>query len=79
MSRKRKAYFAQMSLLGDGHKSKHFDTLEGARAWLLENGGGTVKKRYAEVIHASGHDLGRVVFDPPLRVWGTVEEVGTDT
>lgn len=75
MSKKKKSYFAQMSLLGEGPKSKHFDSIEDARIWLQVNGGGTIKKRNAKVIYASGSGLGRVVYDPPLRVWGEVEEV----
>lgn len=76
MTSRKKPYFAQMSLLGDGHRAKHFDTIEEARSWLSEHGGGSIKKRYAKVIHASGEGLGRVVFTPSLRVWGVVEEVG---
>lgn len=71
---RRKPYFAQTSC-GESHRSKHFDTIEEARVWLLGNGGGTIKKCHAQIIHASGYGLGRVVFDPPLRVWGEIEEV----
>ena len=75
MSTEKKGYLAQMSLLGDGHKARYFDSIEEARIWLLPNGGGTIKKRNAGVMYGIGDGSDRVVFDPPLRVWGEIEEV----
>jgi hypothetical protein len=74
---RKKPYFAQTALCGPaGHKAKYFDKIEDARVWLSDNGGGSIKKRNAATVYASGFGLGRVEYDPPLRVWGVVEEVG---
>ncbi len=73
MAKKRKKYFAQNRHYDPKfHRAKHFTTLQEAITWIEEQGGGTVKKRNAGVIHGSGYGLGRVEFDPPLRVWGEV-------
>ena len=69
MARK-KRYFAQIKSSDPKlHRAKYFDFFDDAKEWLEQNGGGTVKKRNAGVVHSSGMGLGRVVFDPPLRVW----------
>jgi viroplasmin and RNaseH domain-containing protein len=82
VAHKQKPFFCQNNILGPtGHKAKHFDTLEEARAWLAENGGGSIKKRNALVIRHSGGSWlqGGVDFDPPLRTWGVVETVAPST
>ena len=70
---KKKPYFAQNKhtdpLL---HRAKYFDTLDEAKDWLKEQGGGTVKQRNAEVVSSSGCGLERVDFEPLLRVWGEI-------
>jgi hypothetical protein len=71
----KRPYFCQNNILGKGHKSRYFANIEDARQWLSGNGGGTIKKRNHKIIHASGYGLGRVVFGPPLRVWGEIETV----
>jgi hypothetical protein len=67
--------FCQTNTVGRGHKSRHFSNIEETRKWLAENGGGTMPRRNRKVISASGHGLGRVVFDPHLRVWGEIATV----
>lgn len=64
---KKKPFFCQNAILGTGHKAKYFDTLEDARQWLSQNGGGTIKKRNAGIV--------RDPFIGDLRVWGVIEEV----
>lgn len=66
-------YFCQTNALERGHKSKHFSNIEDGRKWLAENGSGSIQRR--KVIPASEHGLGRVVFDPPRRVWGGIATV----
>lgn len=76
---KRKDYFAQNKHCDPKlHRAKHFDTFEEAKVWLDEQGGGTIKKRNAEVIHSGGYGLERVDFVPPLRVWGEVYDSDND-
>ncbi len=67
----KKHFFAQTNS-ATPHKSKYFFTLKEAVEWVENNGGGSVKKRNATVIHHSGYGLGKVEFNPPLRVWGEV-------
>lgn len=75
-----KDYFAQSNKCDAfNHRAKHFHTFEEAKAWLDEQGGGTIKKRNAKVIYASGYGLERVEFNPPLRVWGEVYDSDKDT
>jgi hypothetical protein len=75
MSKTKRPYFCQTDATGAAHKSKYFADIDEAREWLREHGGGTIKKKNAGVIRASGHGLGRVEFDPPLRVYAVVETV----
>jgi hypothetical protein len=76
---KRKDYLAQNKHLDPKlHRTKYFGTLDEAKTWLSEQGGGTIKKRNAEVIHSSGYGLERVDFVPPLRVWGEVYDSEKD-
>ena len=63
---KRKPYFCQNTIFGDGHKAKYFDDLESAKAWLKEQGGGTIKKRNAGVINDP--------FIGEIRTWGEVSQ-----
>ena len=67
---KKKPYFAQMANCDPKfHRAKHFDTFDEAKAWLDEKGGGSIKKRNAEVIHSLGYGLARVDFDKPFRTY----------
>lgn len=76
---KPKLYFAQNNKFDAfNHRAKHFYTLEEAKAWLNEQGGGIIKKRNAKVIHSSGYGLGRINFVPPLRVWGEIYDSEKD-
>ena len=69
---KKKPFFAQTPP-GKDHKASYFHTLDEARVWIAQNGGGTIKMRDAGTIHSGGSGLGRVSFDPPLKVWRTIE------
>ena len=69
---KKKRFFAQIPP-GKDHKAHYFHTLDEARVWIAQNGGGTIKMRDAGKIHSGGSGLGRVSFDPPLKVWRTIE------
>ena len=61
---KKKSYFAQNKYLDPKlHKAKYFHTLEEAKAWIGEQGGGTVKQRNARTIYSLGEEL---------KVWGEV-------
>jgi len=66
MSKGKRPYFCQTAP-GPGHKAKHFSDLDEAREWLLLHGGGTIKKRNAKTIYASGYGLGRVEFEPAVQ------------
>lgn len=68
----KKRFFAQTPL-GKDHKAHYFHTLDAARVWIAQNGGGTIKMRDAGTIHLGGGGLGTVNFDPPLKVWRTIE------
>lgn len=69
---KKKQFFAQTPP-GKDHKAHYFHTLDEARVWIAQNGGGTIKMRDAGTIHSGGSSLGTVNFDPPLKVWRTIE------
>jgi hypothetical protein len=69
---KKKPFFAQLPP-GNDHKVRYFHTLDEARVWIAQNGGGSIKMRVAGTIDSSGDGLGRVSFDPPLKVWRTIE------
>jgi hypothetical protein len=64
---KKKPFFCQNTIPGAGHKAKYFDNIENARQWLLENGGGTIKKRNAGIM--------RDPFIGEIRGWSIIEEV----
>lgn len=64
---KNKPYFAQNNKCdATNHRAKYFNTLEEAKVWLEEQGGGTIKQRNTRTIH---------VFGKPLQVWGEVCEI----
>jgi hypothetical protein len=69
---KKKRFFAQTPP-GKGHQARHFHTLDEARVWVAQNGGGSIKMRNAGSIHSVGHGFERVIFNPPLKVWRTIE------
>lgn len=69
---KKKRFFAQTPP-GKDHEAHYFNTLDEARVWIAQNGGGTIKMRHAGTIHSSGRGLERVSFDPPLKVWRKIE------
>ena len=56
---KRKPYFCQTDL----------GTIDDARKWLSENGGGTIKKRGAGIINDP--------FIGEIKVWGIVDNVSS--
>lgn len=56
-------------------RCKYFDTIEECRDWLRSNEGGTIKQRNGLTLYSRGYGLGRVVFDPPVKVWSEIEEV----
>jgi hypothetical protein len=66
----RASYFAQNQILGRGHKAKTFRDLDAAREWLKRNGGGTIKRRNAGVIHDP--------FIGRIRTWGVIEEIAAE-
>lgn len=79
MKTKKKNFFAQTyNCDPKQHKAAYFYTLDEAKTFVNQHGGGTVKRRNAKVIYSSGYGLGRVDFDPPLRVWGEVYETNND-
>lgn len=53
---------------GEGHCMKAGDTVEPARDFLLALGGGIIEKRTVKRLFQAGYGLGRVEFDPPLKV-----------
>lgn len=53
---------------GEGHCMKAGDTVEQARDFLLALGGGIIEKRTVKRLFQAGYGLGRVEFDPPLKV-----------
>ncbi len=53
---------------GEGHCMKAGDTVEQARDFLLAPGGGIIEKRTVKRLFQAGYGLGRVEFDPPLKV-----------
>lgn len=77
MSKKKKPYRAYVRL-GKNSILKARETLEEARAFLESKGGGIIEKRAYKMLHADGHGLGRVEYDPPLRLidWQFVERIG---
>jgi hypothetical protein len=77
MSKKKKPYRAYVRL-GKNSILKACETLEEARAFLESKGGGIIEKRAYKMLHADGHGLGRVEYDPPLRLidWQFVERIG---
>ena len=53
---------------GEGHGMKAGDTVEQARDFLRALGGGIIEKRTVKRLFQAGYGLGRVEFDPPLKV-----------
>jgi hypothetical protein len=64
---KKKPYFCQNAVLGNGHKAKYFYDLIEARNWLMANGGGTIKQRNVGI--ANDPYIGKI------SVWGVIETV----
>lgn len=63
---KRKSYFAQNKHLDPKlHKAKYFNTLDEAKVWIEEQGGGTIKQRNVRTIYVLGE---------PIKVWGEIYE-----
>jgi hypothetical protein len=77
MSKKKKPYRAVVQL-GKHSSLKACDTIEEARGFLATKGGGVIEKRAYKMLHADGHGLERVEYDPPLRLddWQFVERIG---
>jgi len=66
-----KPYFAQNDICDAfNHRAKYFHTIEEARTWLAANGGGTIKKKGAGVVHDP--------FVGDIRVMTEVERVEKD-
>jgi len=53
---------------GEGHCMKAGDTVEQARDFLLAPSGRIIEKRTVKRLFQAGYGLGRVEFDPPLKV-----------
>ena len=78
MSKKKKPYRA-IACLGKQSSLKVCDTLEEAREFLASKCGGVIEKRAYKMMHSSVYGLGRVEYDPPLRLddWQFVERVNS--
>jgi hypothetical protein len=64
----KKNYFAQNNKLdATNHRAKYFHTLDEAKAWLEEQGGGTIKLR-------NGHKIVPMI-GKPFRVWKDIMTV----
>lgn len=65
---RKKNYFAQNNKLDPtNHRAKYFYTLDEAKAWLEEQGGGTVKLR-------NGREVVPMIGEP-FRVWKDIMTV----
>lgn len=63
---KKKQYFAQNKHLDPKlHKAKYFYTLDEAKIWIDEQGGGTIKKRNYRTMYVLGE---------PIKIWGEIYE-----
>lgn len=78
MSKKKKPYRAVVQM-GKHPILKTCETIEEARTFLAGKGGGVIEKRHYKMLHADGHGLGRIEYNPPLRLvdWQFVERVGS--
>jgi hypothetical protein len=69
---KEKRFFAQTPP-GQDNKASYFHTLDEARVWIADNGGGSIKMRDTGAINSGGIGLGKADFEPPSKVWHTLE------
>jgi len=58
---------------GNNHRTSCFDTLDEARAWVAENGGGSIQVHDTGIGPVNGSNLERSVFDSSLTVRRTLE------